>query len=91
MKNNTIARVRLCADIFLLFAVLVAPWWAVSLFALGCIFFFKNFYEAFFAGFFLDALYGANIAGVYGFRFFFSGAALLALLAAEMIKRSVRR
>ncbi len=89
-SNNRLIRARIIADIALFFIVLYAPWWLVGIAVIAGVSYFKNFYEAFFAGFLFDTLYGASIAGLHGFRFVFSSAFLLFIFAADFIKTKVR-
>lgn len=77
-------------DIALFFLVLYAPWWMFTLFVVGGIVYFKNFYEAFFLGFLFDALYGTNIAPLHGFRFIFSSAFLGTVVIVDFLKEKVR-
>ncbi|MBI2120821.1 MAG: hypothetical protein HYT94_04325 [Parcubacteria group bacterium] len=90
-RNLRQIHTRIIADIFLFFAVLFAPWWLVALFAGACVVSFKKFYEAFFAGFLFDALYGVPVASAYGFRFFFSSAALFVIFLSDLVREKVRR
>lgn len=91
MNNDTHrVRTRIIVDIIIFFTVLFAPWWVIFLAVLGGIFSFKNFYEAFFAGFLFDTLYGVNVASAYGFRFFFSVGFLFFIFVAEFLKQKIR-
>jgi hypothetical protein len=54
------------------------------------IWFFKNFYEAFFFAFLFDVLYGAGIASLHGFRFIFSSIFLALIFSAGFVKGKLR-
>lgn len=83
-------RSRIVTNILLFFTVLYTPWWFVAAAIFLGVWYFKNFYEAFFFGLFFDILYGANAPIAYEFRFFFSLAFLFLVVAAEFVKGKVR-
>ncbi len=62
-------RNRIIIDIFLFIAVFIVPWWVMLLIVLGLLFKYTHFYEAFFVGLIIDALYGIPLAMFYNFRF----------------------
>jgi len=81
---------RIAADIAILFSALFLPWWsALFLIFLGALFF-KNFYEAFFFGLLLDALYGTEAINFHGFRLFFTALGLFFIFFGKMMKKKVR-
>jgi len=81
---------RLVADFTLLFSALFFPWWITLILMIIGVFFFKNFYEAFFIGLFLDALYGTEVINFYGFRLFFAAAGLFLIFFSSLLKKKVR-
>lgn len=81
---------RIVSDIALFLAVIYAPWWLVSILVFACAVYFRNFYEAFIAGFLFDAFYGTAITSLHNFRFVFSIAFLLLIAITEFIKEKIR-
>ncbi len=75
---------------FLFFSVLYAPGWLVAVALFFGVWYFKNFYEAFFFGLLFDMLYGVPIASLYGFRFIFSSVFLAIIFAAKFVKGKLR-
>ena len=88
--NLSHIRPRIIADILLFFTVLFAPWWFVAAALFLAVWYFKNFYEAFFFGLLFDTLFGAPIASLHGFRFVFSFVFLVIIFAAGFVKGKVR-
>lgn len=89
-SGTTSIRIRAIADIALFFIVLYAPWWFVASALFLGVWYFKNFYEAFFFGLLFDILFGAPIASLHGFRFVFSFIFLIIIFAAGFVKGKVR-
>ncbi|TRZ52653.1 hypothetical protein D4R99_02375 [bacterium] len=81
---------RLVADFALLFSALFFPWWITLILIIIGAFFFENFYEAFFLGLFLDALYGTEAINFYGFRLFFATIGLFLVFFSSLLKKKVR-
>ncbi len=81
---------RIAGDLAILFSVLFLPWWAVCTFCfLGAVLY-TNFYEAFFFGLLLDAMYGTEAINFHGFRLFFATAALFFIFFSTTVKQKVR-
>lgn len=81
---------RAAADFAVLFSALFFPWWiSAALIFLGALFL-KNFYEAFFFGLVLDALYGTDVVNFHSFRLFFSAFGVFSVFLSAMIKKKVR-
>ncbi|MFA5830528.1 MAG: hypothetical protein WC878_01730 [Candidatus Paceibacterota bacterium] len=81
---------RMAADLAVLFSSLFFPWWiSVALIFLGALFL-RNFYEAFFFGLLLDALYGTESVNFYGFRLLFASMGLFSIFVSAIIKKKVR-
>ncbi len=81
---------RIASDTAILFLVLFFPWWVACFFCFLGAAFFENFYEAFFFGLLLDALYGTEAINFHGFRLFFATAALFFIFFSVTVKQKVR-
>jgi hypothetical protein len=83
-------RVRIAADVILFFSVLFFPWWVSCILALLGVFFFENFFEAFFAGMLIDSLYGTQQVNIRGFYLFFSALFFGIFVFGEILKEKTR-
>jgi hypothetical protein len=81
---------RIFIDIIIFFSIFYFPWWITTIFVIGGIFLFRNFYEAIFAGFLLDALYGAKTVEFYGFWFVFAASFFLFYIIVNRLKKNIR-
>lgn len=81
---------RIAADIVLFMSVFFAPWYLTVLLAFLFVVLFPKFWEAVFAGLFLDAMYGSESGTLYGRFGLFTAAAAIAVIAVERIKKRIR-
>jgi len=71
-------------------AVLFSHWLIVFVLALFCIFFFRNFYEAIFAGLLIDLLYGIAIPKLFFIPLFFTIVFTTVYIGISTLKRHLR-
>jgi len=92
MRNETLGKKleRIIADVLLFFIVLFCPWWLSAAAVFCCIIYFQNYYEAFFAGIFMDALYGTDVISFHGFHLFFAAVSLAVLFVVQGLKDKMR-
>ncbi|MCX6736269.1 MAG: hypothetical protein NTZ13_04255 [Candidatus Parcubacteria bacterium] len=94
MKNEEMTKHqiigRIAGDLAIFFLVLFLPWWSVCIFCFLGAAFYSNFYEAFFFGLLLDALYGTEAINFHGFRLFFATAALFFIFFSTAVKQKMR-
>lgn len=81
---------RIAADALLLFAVLFFPWWISCIIAALGVFIFEDFFEPFFAGILLDALYGTQEVNVHGFYLFFTALFFGIVIVGGIAKEKMR-
>ena len=68
-------KLRFFCTILLLVLIFLSPWWLTFAVALALIFYFRRYYEAFFAAFLFDLLYNTSRTHL----FFFAGLATVAV------------
>ena len=92
MRNENLAKQfeRIIADVLLFFIVLFCPWWFSLAVIFVCVIYFQNYFEAFFLGLFMDALYGTNAINFNGFHLFFATASLIVLFIVQSLKDKMR-
>ena len=81
---------RIVADLILLLAAFLLPWWLVLLCTAGLFFLFERFYELFLVALLLDLLYGVPIPQLYNFEFVLSVGAVVLFLALSAVKKRMR-
>ena len=62
-NNQKLTRQRLLADIVLVLAVFLLPWWFSALLAVAALLYFETFFEIIFLGLMVDALYRITAPG----------------------------
>jgi hypothetical protein len=78
---------RIIAGIFIFLALVLLPWWMTFIFLLIAVIYFNFYYEAVFAGFLLDSLYGSpNFFSKFIFTLIFG----LLILVIEFLKKRLR-
>lgn len=89
-KTRRVNRQRLWADLSLLLAVFILPWWLTAILALIFLLRFSHFIEAMIAAGLLDIIYGGG-AGWWGLSYPLTiGFAVLTLFVEGFIKERIR-
>lgn len=81
---------RIAFDLMLFVAVFLGPWWLVATMGLLFAIIFKNYWEIFIAGIFMDALYYIPTDRIWGNFGIFAGSFLLIIAVVEKIKKQIR-
>jgi hypothetical protein len=81
---------RIICDIAIFTAIFLGPWWLAT--AMGLLFtlLFKNYWELFIAGIFMDALYYIPSNKLWGNFGVFVLSSLIIIMAVEKIKKQIR-
>ncbi len=74
----------------LFISVLYFPWWCFVMVTIVGGLLFKNYFESFIAGLFMDAFYGTNAVSFHNFFLFFSLLSLVVLLITAILKEKIR-
>lgn len=80
---------RIVFDIALVLVIIVFPWWVSLPCACILVFYFENFYEIVFAGFFLDLLESSPSSRYFGFVYFFSALSIILFFILRWFKTKI--
>ncbi len=81
---------RFFADLLLLVAATLLPWWLVLPCAAVFFFIFEHYVEFLLLALFMDLIYGAPLAHFFGFQFILSLGSAVLFLALTFIKKRMR-
>lgn len=81
---------RVVLDILLFLSLILLPWWLTTLIVVALLFYFPKFYEAIFAGFFMDAVFATSTSTLADFQFFFTTLYILLFIIFEVLKPHIR-
>ncbi|MDO8594852.1 MAG: hypothetical protein Q7R93_05085 [bacterium] len=81
---------RIIADVLLIVAVFLLPWWLTLSCAAVLFFVFDRYYELFFTALLLDLLYAAPLERFAGFEFALALISVPLLVALSFVKKRMR-